>query len=115
MTGRHVREQREPVRRLAALDVGTNIRLVVAEARPDGLRLRVRRRQVVFAVRAAREPAVDLWGAARKSELFARVFDLEPRFAWQGRVVVAETVKPSSRIAVRSTAHQRDDGLVSIR
>ena len=35
-----------------------------------------------FAVDAPEDPATDLWGAARKSELFRRVFGLEPRFEW---------------------------------
>jgi exopolyphosphatase/guanosine-5'-triphosphate,3'-diphosphate pyrophosphatase len=33
-----------------------------------------------FTVDAEREPEVDLWGAARKSRLFYKVFGLEPRF-----------------------------------
>jgi exopolyphosphatase/guanosine-5'-triphosphate,3'-diphosphate pyrophosphatase len=37
-----------------------------------------------FDVHAAREPEVDLWGAARKSRLFMKVLGLEPRFEWIG-------------------------------
>jgi exopolyphosphatase/guanosine-5'-triphosphate,3'-diphosphate pyrophosphatase len=37
---------------------------------------------VRFAVEAPEEPTVDIWGAARKCDLFREVFGLEPRFEW---------------------------------
>jgi exopolyphosphatase/guanosine-5'-triphosphate,3'-diphosphate pyrophosphatase len=37
-----------------------------------------------FHIDAGVEPAVDLWGAQRKSRLFRRVFDLKPEFIWRG-------------------------------
>ncbi|MEM1422404.1 MAG: Ppx/GppA phosphatase family protein [Planctomycetota bacterium] len=36
-----------------------------------------------FVASAAREPAVDLWGAEGKSDLFRAVFDLGTRFEWE--------------------------------
>jgi len=50
--------------------------------------LRIRDGAAVFRVDAVREPAVDLWGAERKAELFAKSFGLKPRFEWAkgGRV-----------------------------
>ncbi|MCP3903469.1 MAG: Ppx/GppA family phosphatase [Planctomycetes bacterium] len=44
------------------------------------VRVEVDRRTAWFLVEADRKPDVDLWGAARKSQLFARVFGMEPRF-----------------------------------
>jgi len=35
-----------------------------------------------FTAMSDREPAVDLWGAECKADLFRNVFDLEPAFAW---------------------------------
>ena len=35
-------------------------------------------------VDSATDPAVDLWGASRKSGMFARTFKVDPRFAWSG-------------------------------
>lgn len=34
-------------------------------------------------IRAAQEPAVDIWGAARKSRLFERVFGVKVHFEWR--------------------------------
>lgn len=50
----------------------------------DRVELEVERRTAWFTVAARSRPEVDLWGAARKSLLFARVYDLEPRFHWAG-------------------------------
>jgi len=44
------------------------------------VRVEVDRRTAWFGVDAERSPDVDLWGAARKSQMFARVFGMEPRF-----------------------------------
>ncbi|MHC5114227.1 MAG: Ppx/GppA phosphatase family protein [Planctomycetota bacterium] len=44
------------------------------------VRVEVDRRTAWFFVETDRSPDVDLWGAARKSQLFARVFGMEPRF-----------------------------------
>lgn len=38
-----------------------------------------------FIISSDREPAVDLWGAERKSRLFQKVTGLEPRFLWDRR------------------------------
>lgn len=40
--------------------------------------------KATFTVLADKEPAVNLWGAEGKSDLFRSVFDLEPVFAWEG-------------------------------
>ena len=37
---------------------------------------------IVFTAIAGHNPEVDLWGAARKSQLFDKVFELEPHFFW---------------------------------
>ena len=37
-----------------------------------------------FTLDAPEEPAADMWGAGRKADLFAKQFDLEPRFQWIG-------------------------------
>jgi exopolyphosphatase/guanosine-5'-triphosphate,3'-diphosphate pyrophosphatase len=46
------------------------------------LRLRIARDAAHFGVVADEEPAVDVWGAARKSRLFSRVFGAQPHFEW---------------------------------
>ncbi len=48
------------------------------------LRVEIRKATAWFIVDAASEPAVDIWGAARKSALFLKAFGLEPRFDWTG-------------------------------
>jgi exopolyphosphatase/guanosine-5'-triphosphate,3'-diphosphate pyrophosphatase len=48
------------------------------------VRVELRKGTAWFIVDAAQEPAVDIWGAARKSALFLKVFGLEPRFDWSG-------------------------------
>ncbi len=47
-----------------------------------GLEVRIDQKQAFFEVEAASEPAVDLWGAVRKSGLFKEVFGLQPHFQW---------------------------------
>jgi len=42
-------------------------------------------------VHAPADPAVDLWGAERKSPLFAEVFSLAPTFTWQRPAATAAT------------------------
>jgi exopolyphosphatase/guanosine-5'-triphosphate,3'-diphosphate pyrophosphatase len=39
-----------------------------------------------FALKAAQDPAVDIWEAERSSELFQRAFHLKPRFEWSDRL-----------------------------
>lgn len=48
------------------------------------LRVELKRNTAWFIVDADQEPAVDIWGAARKSSLFLKAFGLEPRFDWSG-------------------------------
>ncbi len=48
------------------------------------VRLTIHGGEALFTADAEQEPAVDLWGAERKSELFARQFGLKPRFQWVG-------------------------------
>jgi exopolyphosphatase/guanosine-5'-triphosphate,3'-diphosphate pyrophosphatase len=79
-------EERMIVRHLAAiLRVADGLdRAHASNVASVGLRLDRPRLTAWFDVRAAREPEVDLWGAARKSRLFMKVFGLEPRFEWTG-------------------------------
>ena len=51
---------------------------------------------VEFTVHARTDPRVEIWDAERKSELFQRAFDLEPRFVW---VREAEKRAPKLRLA----------------
>ncbi len=62
----------------------------------DRVNLEIDRRTAWFTVDAAAKPEVDLWGAARKSLLFSRVFDLEPRFHWSGETRTAPPL-PAAR------------------
>lgn len=48
------------------------------------VRLTIHDGEALFTADADQEPAVDLWGAERKAELFARQFGLRPRFQWVG-------------------------------
>lgn len=48
-----------------------------------GLSLRVNKADVFITVDAADEPSVDLWGAARKSELFRTSLGLRPHLEWR--------------------------------
>lgn len=48
------------------------------------VRVELRKNAAWFIADAAQEPAVDIWGANRKSGLFAKAFGLEPRFDWTG-------------------------------
>ncbi len=50
--------------------------------RVTGVSIRIEKSKAVFTVESEKEPAVNLWGAQRKSDLFADVFDLEPVFLW---------------------------------
>jgi len=48
-------------------------------------------------VDAQSDPAVDLWGASRKSAMFAKVFQVEPRFAWSGAAGVTVRTRALKR------------------
>lgn len=48
------------------------------------VRLTIHGRDALFTLDASDEPAVDMWGAERKADLFAKQFGLEPRFQWVG-------------------------------
>jgi len=76
-------EDREVVRRLAAI-----LRLAggldrTHMRRVNGVRLEVHDASAWFTLEAEADPVVDIWGASRKSSLFRRVFELEPRFSWR--------------------------------
>jgi exopolyphosphatase/guanosine-5'-triphosphate,3'-diphosphate pyrophosphatase len=47
-----------------------------------GVGLKIEKGGAFFSVEADREPAVDVWGAVRKSALFKEVFELLPHFEW---------------------------------
>ncbi len=49
-----------------------------------------------FFVHAAADPVVDIWGAARKSQMFHKVFELDPRFEW-ARKPGEPTTSPESQ------------------
>ncbi|MBL0926977.1 MAG: Ppx/GppA family phosphatase [Phycisphaerales bacterium] len=49
--------------------------------------LRLKSRTAVFTVQARSDPAVDIWGAERKSRLFAKVFGIEPAIRWAAPIV----------------------------
>jgi len=51
-----------------------------------GVQVRMQQATALFIIQADEAPDVELWGASRKSRLFARVFSLEPRFLWEGDV-----------------------------
>jgi exopolyphosphatase/guanosine-5'-triphosphate,3'-diphosphate pyrophosphatase len=46
------------------------------------VRVELRKGTAWFLVHADAEPAVDMWGAARKSSLFLKALGFEPRFEW---------------------------------
>jgi exopolyphosphatase / guanosine-5'-triphosphate,3'-diphosphate pyrophosphatase len=48
------------------------------------VRVELKKGTAWFVVDAEQEPAVDMWGAARKSALFLKAFGMEPRFDWSG-------------------------------
>jgi exopolyphosphatase/guanosine-5'-triphosphate,3'-diphosphate pyrophosphatase len=48
------------------------------------VKVQIKRGTAWFIAQADQEPAVDLWGAARKSGLFLKAFGLEARFDWSG-------------------------------
>jgi exopolyphosphatase/guanosine-5'-triphosphate,3'-diphosphate pyrophosphatase len=50
-----------------------------------------------FTIGAPEDPATDLWGASRKSDLFRRSFGLEPRFEWVS--TLAEVRPEAARVA----------------
>jgi exopolyphosphatase/guanosine-5'-triphosphate,3'-diphosphate pyrophosphatase len=81
--------------KLAAADQNLVMRLAAILRIVDGLdrahaqmvrnvRVELRKSTAWFIVDAVQEPAVDIWGAARKSGLFQKAFGLEPRFDWTG-------------------------------
>jgi exopolyphosphatase/guanosine-5'-triphosphate,3'-diphosphate pyrophosphatase len=59
-------------------------------------------------VDSAADPAVDVWGAQRKSAMFAGVFGIEPRFAWAGEPGAGRDRSVSrSRVTVTPPAVER--------
>ncbi len=81
--GKLAKADRQVVRRLAAI-----LRLADGLDRNHvqnvrGVTARVDGDTAVFLLEAARDPAVDIWGAVRKSRLFQKVFAVKPRFEWQ--------------------------------
>jgi exopolyphosphatase/guanosine-5'-triphosphate,3'-diphosphate pyrophosphatase len=60
----------------------------------ERVKVEIERHTAWFTVEAEREPEVDLWGAARKSQLFPKVFNMDPRFLWAGERAAAS--KPAS-------------------
>ena len=48
------------------------------------VRLTIQGTQALFTIDSAEEPGVEIWGAERKSDLFAKQLGLEPRFQWVG-------------------------------
>lgn len=50
--------------------------------RVRAVQVRISGRSAYFAAQADDEPGVDMWGGARKAELFERVFRLIPHFEW---------------------------------
>ncbi|HWB19989.1 MAG TPA: Ppx/GppA phosphatase family protein [Phycisphaerales bacterium] len=77
-------KDREIVRRLSAI-----LRIVDGLDRSHAqavtkLEVRLRKGAAWFIATAENEPSVDLWGAARKSELFHEAFNLEARIEWAG-------------------------------
>ncbi|MBT8484838.1 MAG: Ppx/GppA family phosphatase [Phycisphaerales bacterium] len=90
-------EDREMVRCLAAvLRIADGLDRAHSE-RVERVRLEVSERTAWFTLDAEVEPQVDIWGAARKSELFAATFDLEPRFVWSGAAHAGESAAESPR------------------
>jgi exopolyphosphatase/guanosine-5'-triphosphate,3'-diphosphate pyrophosphatase len=82
----------ELVRRLAAI-----LRIVDGLDRAHAqvvrsVRVETCRSVVNFLVHADAEPAVDMWGADRKSGLFEKVFELKPKFEWTGAAVPTATI-----------------------
>jgi exopolyphosphatase/guanosine-5'-triphosphate,3'-diphosphate pyrophosphatase len=58
---------------------------------------------VELMLRAKTDPRVEIWDAERKSGLFIRAFDLEPRFAWvRGVGARVERRQPRLRLAAAS-------------
>jgi exopolyphosphatase/guanosine-5'-triphosphate,3'-diphosphate pyrophosphatase len=49
-----------------------------------------------FALEAAEDPAVDMWGAIRKGRLFEEVFGFKPRFEWETPVPVPPSAPKES-------------------
>jgi exopolyphosphatase/guanosine-5'-triphosphate,3'-diphosphate pyrophosphatase len=54
---------------------------------------------VELTLQARTDPRVEIWDAERKSGLFLRAFDLEPRFVW---VKATERRHPKLRLAAAS-------------
>ena len=50
--------------------------------RVTGVSIEIIKNKAIFTIQSEMEPAVNQWGAQRKSDLFADVFDLEPVFVW---------------------------------
>jgi exopolyphosphatase/guanosine-5'-triphosphate,3'-diphosphate pyrophosphatase len=54
-----------------------------------GVRLRFERGAITFVLEAAEDPAVDAWGALRKSRLFQNVFGVKVHYEWGTPAAVA--------------------------
>lgn len=104
-------DDREIVRRLAAI-------LRVADGldrnhlqNVRGVTVQARRGTVHFVLDAAQDPAVDIWGAVRKSGLFDETFGVKTRFEW-ARPEACDgtnaTTKPVKRR--RATSATRSNG-----
>lgn len=77
-------EDRETVRRLSAI-----LRIADGLDRAHSqfvksVTVQVRDGSVWFLVHAPADPVVDIWGAARKCQLFHKVFEIDSRFEWAG-------------------------------
>ncbi len=95
-------EDRELVSRLASV-----ARLADGLARShsqivEDLTLTIEGKVATFSVVAGQDPAVDIWGAQRKSGLFERVFSLTPSFRWS-RNGPREERRPASTTEPRLT------------
>ncbi|MDZ4685937.1 MAG: HD domain-containing protein, partial [Planctomycetaceae bacterium] len=58
--------------------------------RVTGVFVRTEAAAAMFEAVAGEEPGVDLWGGARKSRLFERVFGLTPHFEWRKKPEIVE-------------------------
>lgn len=102
--GKLPRADRKRVRRLAAiLRVADGLdRNHVQNVR--GVTLRVESDTVRFLLEAAKDPAVDIWGAVRKSPLFQKVFAIKPRFKWKLAGAAAAEGEPGGERSTNSLA-----------
>lgn len=59
-----------------------------------------RRSRAVLGIKAATEPSVDIWGAQRKSGLFAKAVKLEPVLEWQPLKGMSGVLSPAPAPAI---------------